>query len=139
MLRQAQHKRFDRLSTSASTGSIQEIEKFSPQFDFVELTFPRLRQYPKRYLICFLNRVHEMKLSEKTNQEIIDQLTKIADNFDSTKENYLLAYPHFLNYFQNLETIILKNLIIGISFTYSWMPTTLKSIKLENPKKFFQF
>ena len=79
------------------------------------------------------------EIIRKTNQEIIDQLTKIADNFDSTKENYLLAYPHFLNYFQNLETIILKNLTIGISFTYSWMPTTLKSIKLENPKKFFQF
>lgn len=71
-----------------------------------------------------------MKISEKTNQEIIDQLTKIANNFDSTKENYLLSYPHFLNYFQNLETINLENLIIGISFTYSWMPTILSI----NPK-----
>ena len=76
-----------------------------------------------------------MKISEKTNQEIIDQLTRIANNFDLTKENYLLSYPHFLNYFQNLETINLENLIIGISFTYSWMPTILKSIKLENPEK----
>ncbi len=76
-----------------------------------------------------------MKISEKTNQEIIEQLTKIANNFDSTKENYLLSYPHFVNYFQNLETINLENVIIGISFTYSWMPTILKSIKLENPAK----
>lgn len=76
-----------------------------------------------------------MKISEKTNQEIIDQLTRIANNFDSTKENYLLSYPHFLNYFQNQETINLENLIIGISFTYSWMPTILKSIKLENSEK----
>lgn len=76
-----------------------------------------------------------MKLSEKSNQEIIEQLTKIANNFDSTKENYLLSYPHFLSYFKNLQTINIENLIIGISFTYSWMPTILKSIKLENPEK----
>ena len=67
-----------------------------------------------------------MKISEKPNQEIIEQLIKIANNFDSTKENYLLSYPHFLNYFKNLENIKLENLIIGISFTYSWMPTILK-------------
>lgn len=76
-----------------------------------------------------------MKISEKTNQEIIDQLTRIANNFDSTKENYLLSYPHFLNYFENLQSINLEDLIIGISFTYSWMPTILKSIKLENSEK----
>ena len=32
-----------------------------------------------------------MKITEKTNQEIIEQLTKIANNFDSSKENYLLS------------------------------------------------
>lgn len=72
-----------------------------------------------------------MKTSEKSNKEIIEQLTKIANNFDSSKENYLLSYPHFLNYFKNLQTINLENIIIGISFTYSWMPTILKSIQLE--------
>ncbi len=76
-----------------------------------------------------------MKIIEKSNQQIIEQLTKIANNFDSTKENYLLSYPHFLNYFENLQTINLENLVIGISFTYSWMPTILKSIKLENSEK----
>jgi len=30
-------------------------------------------------------------MTEKTNQEIIEQLTKIANNFNSTKENYLLS------------------------------------------------
>jgi hypothetical protein len=76
-----------------------------------------------------------MKISEKPGQEIIEQLTEIANNFDSTKENYLLSYPHFVNYFKNLQTIDLENLIIGISFTYSWMPTILKSIKLTNVEK----
>ncbi len=76
-----------------------------------------------------------MKISEKPSQEIIEQLTKIANNFDSTKENYLVSYPHFLNYFSNLQIINLESLIIGISFTYSWMPTILKSIKIENKEK----
>ncbi|MGV4414290.1 hypothetical protein [Chryseobacterium sp. T1] len=76
-----------------------------------------------------------MKISEKSNRKIIEQLIGIANNFDTTKENYLLSYPHFLNYFKNLPVIKLENLIIGISFTYSWMPTILKSIKLEESEK----
>lgn len=76
-----------------------------------------------------------MKLSEKSNQEIIEQLTKIANNIDSTKENYFQSYTHFLNYFKNLDSINLENIFIGISFTYSWMPTILKSIKLENSEE----
>ena len=76
-----------------------------------------------------------MKLFEKSKQEIIEQLILIANNFESNKENYLISYPHFLNYFKNLESINLENVIIGISFTYSWMPTILKSIKLENSEK----
>lgn len=59
----------------------------------------------------------------KSNDETFLQLTNIANNFKSTEENYLLSYPYFLNYFQNLESINLENLVIGISFTYSWMPT----------------
>jgi len=76
-----------------------------------------------------------MKVSEKSDHEIIEQLTKIADNFEATQNNYLISYPHFLNYFKNLEIINLENLVIGISFTYSWMPTILKSIKIENSEK----
>ena len=75
-----------------------------------------------------------MKLSDKSNHEIIEQLTKIANNIDSSKENYFQSYTYFLNYFKNLDSINLENILIGISFTYSWMPTILKSIRLENPE-----
>src|SRR5690606_14666185 len=44
----------------------------------------------------------------------------------------LVSYPYFLNYFRNIKEIELDNLIIGISFTYSWMPTILKSLNLVN-------
>ena len=71
----------------------------------------------------------------KSNDETFLQLTNIANNFKSTEENYLLSYPYFLNYFQNLESINLENLVIGISFTYSWMPTILKALNLKNTEE----
>ena len=71
----------------------------------------------------------------KSNDETFLQLTNIANNFKSTEVNYLLSYPYFLNYFQNLESINLENLVIGISFTYSWMPTILKALNLKNTEK----
>lgn len=72
---------------------------------------------------------------DKSNDETFLQLTNIANNFKSTEENYLLSYPYFLNYFQNLESINLENLVIGISFTYSWMPTILEALNLKNTEK----
>lgn len=72
---------------------------------------------------------------DKSNDETFLQLTNIANNFKSIEENYLLSYPFFLNYFQNLESINLENLVIGISFTYSWMPTILKALNLKNTEK----
>ena len=72
---------------------------------------------------------------DKSNDETFLQLTNIANNFKSTDENYLLSYPYFLNYFQNLESINLENLVIGISFTYSWMPTILKALNLKNTEE----
>ena len=72
---------------------------------------------------------------DKSNDETFLQLTNIANNFKSTEENYLLSYPYFLNYFQNLESINLENLVIGISFTYSWMPTILKALNLKNTEE----
>ena len=72
---------------------------------------------------------------DKSNDETFLQLTNIVNNFKSTDENYLLSYPYFLNYFQNLESINLENLVIGISFTYSWMPTILKALNLKNTEE----
>jgi hypothetical protein len=76
-----------------------------------------------------------VKITENSKEEIIKRLIKIANNFDSKKENYLISYLHFLKYFKNVDEINLDNLIIGISFTYSWMPTILKSINLENAEE----
>ncbi len=45
-------------------------------------------------------------------------------------KNYLIAYSHFLNYFKKTDVLTLDDIVIGISFTYSWMPTILKKIDL---------
>lgn len=73
-----------------------------------------------------------MSLTSKTNQEIFKQIMEIANNFNSEKENYLQAYSYFLNYFRKIDSIQLDDIVIGISFTYSWMPTILKKIDLTN-------
>ncbi|WP_434279008.1 hypothetical protein [Acinetobacter sp. CE-15] len=72
-----------------------------------------------------------MSLTSKTNQEIFKQIMEIANNFNSEKENYLQAYSYFLNYFRKIDSIQLDDIVIGISFTYSWMPTILKKIDLK--------
>ncbi|WP_372551463.1 hypothetical protein [Acinetobacter pittii] len=75
-----------------------------------------------------------MNILIKSDQEIIKQVIEIANNFDPSQEHYLLSYPHFLNYFKNIKIINLENIIIGISFTYSWMPTILKNLKIDHPE-----
>ena len=73
-----------------------------------------------------------MLLNTKSHQEIFQQITDIAQQFDHNKENYLSSYPYFLNYFAQIDEIQLEQLVIGISFTYSWMPTILKHMDLTN-------
>jgi hypothetical protein len=37
--------------------------------------------------------------------------------------SYVLSYPSFIRYFENLSTLTKHDVIIGINFTYGWMPT----------------
>ena len=45
--------------------------------------------------------------------------------YEVRKQTYDYSYPEFLEYFKNVDTITRHNLIIGINFTYGWMPTIL--------------
>lgn len=71
-----------------------------------------------------------MPLTLKNNNEVFKQIFEIANQFDKEQENYLIAYSHFLNYFKKTDVLTLDDIVIGISFTYSWMPTILKKIDL---------
>lgn len=55
-----------------------------------------------------------------------DRLLKDAESIVIPKEEqYLTAYKEFINYYENLDKLSEHHTIIGISFTYSWMPTIL--------------
>lgn len=64
----------------------------------------------------------------QTPEDILAQLTQLVDRSKIKGDNYLISYPHFINYFKHLDTINEENLVIGISFVYSWMPTVLKKL-----------
>ncbi len=73
------------------------------------------------------------KKIDKVSQ--IDQLIDEASKFeiDESSNTYLISYPHFINYFANIQTakINVENLVIGINFVYGWMPTILEFKKKE--------
>lgn len=56
-----------------------------------------------------------------------DQFFKDAQNLDIDKnDSYLFAYPHFLRFFEHKSDLTEQDIVIGIHFTYGWMPTIFK-------------
>jgi len=53
----------------------------------------------------------------------IDKFFQDGSNFVIQRQSDYISYPEFLKYFSDLKTITRHNLIIGINFTYGWMPT----------------
>jgi len=53
----------------------------------------------------------------------LDKFFKDGDSFELQNQSYTISYPEFLKYFRDIKTITRHNLIIGINFTYGWMPT----------------
>jgi len=53
----------------------------------------------------------------------IESLIKEAENFEIENKSDLISYPEFIEYFKSISEINKHNLIIGINFTYGWMPT----------------
>ena len=76
-----------------------------------------------------------MKLNDK--EATIKRLINVADNLKPEIKSFFISYPYYLQYFKDLPggEIKIENVIIGISFTYSWMPTILKNINIKNESK----
>lgn len=49
------------------------------------------------------------------------------------QQTYDISYPEFINYFKNIPIINKHHLVIGINFTYGWMPTIFdfRTLKFE--------
>lgn len=72
--------------------------------------------------------------SGRTNQILLDELIEAALSIDPKIKSYFITYPYFINFFKDKEYITLHEIVIGISFIYSWMPTILKSIDINDEK-----
>ena len=53
----------------------------------------------------------------------LDDFFKDAYKFNQNTGTYLKSYPHFIEYFNKIQSITLHELTIGVNFTYGWMPT----------------
>lgn len=74
-------------------------------------------------------------LENLLNDFTAERLLKDFENLQIAKDDqYLNVYQDFVQYFANLKEISEHNAKIGISFTYSWMPTILKKLDLSKLK-----
>ena len=53
----------------------------------------------------------------------VDKFFRDGNGFKIQRQSDHISYPEFLRYFSDLETITRHNLVVGINFTYGWMPT----------------
>ena len=73
----------------------------------------------------------------------LDKFLHDCNNFKGVKQTYDVSYPEFLKYFHDIEKITKHHLVVGINFTYGWMPTIFdfrsdefdKSIEILNKTK----
>jgi len=56
----------------------------------------------------------------------IDEILRAERDLDLDRsDTYLVSYPHFVRFFQDLKRITEHNLIVGANMVYGWMPTIL--------------
>lgn len=69
-----------------------------------------------------------MKIKEIDKNDFLLKLEIIAEEYKSNQDEYFYknTYPYFIDYFKNIDKIKMEHFIIGLSFTYSWMPTIPK-------------
>lgn len=72
--------------------------------------------------IILINQISEM-LEKFKSYVSLEKFSQDCSKYKVNRQTYDISYPEFLKYFNNIETISKHNLIIGINFTYGWMPT----------------
>lgn len=67
---------------------------------------------------------------EDLKKSILDDIDKVKVKIEENRYNEF--YIYFVNYYKNISGDLNKeNIVIGASFTYSWMPTILKKFKFN--------
>jgi len=62
--------------------------------------------------------IEKFKSKITSNEFLLD-----CKNFKAIEQTYNVSYLEFIQYFKKINTITKHNVIIGINFTYGWMPT----------------
>src|ERR1035437_5381685 len=57
------------------------------------------------------------------NKTCFEKFLQDCYKYEVGNQTYDISYPEFLHYFKNIDIITKHDLIIGINFTYGWMPT----------------
>jgi hypothetical protein len=59
-------------------------------------------------------------------------LQPVADSYTAKVDIYVEMYQYYVNFFKEKDTLNNSDIVIGVGFTYSWMPTILKRLNLSN-------
>jgi hypothetical protein len=69
------------------------------------------------------------------NHKFMEDAFATSNELKQEQEStYFFTYIEFISFFKNKETLDIHDIIIGMYFTYSWMPTGLDFKKLDNKK-----
>ena len=85
-----------------------------------------LYRLQNQYTSWYNKKIIKQKMTDKPRQNnFCDTFFLDGENFRINNKLDYKSYPEFLEYFKQLKSVSLHNLIVGINFTYGWMPTIL--------------
>lgn|SRR5690554_939870 len=67
----------------------------------------------------------------KNTNQLKATFKQVAHTYDSKKDIYVEMYQYYINFFKEKDIITKNDAVIGVGFTYSWMPTILKNLNLS--------
>lgn len=67
----------------------------------------------------------------KNTNQLRSVLQPVADSYTAKEDIYVEMYDYYINFFKEKEVLTKNDVVIGIGFTYSWMPTILKNLNLS--------
>lgn len=68
----------------------------------------------------------------KDTNQLKAALQLVADSYTAEADIYVEMYQYYINFFKEKDTLNNSDIVIGVGFTYSWMPTILKRLNLSN-------
>lgn len=68
----------------------------------------------------------------KDTNQLKAALQPVADSYTAKSDIYVEMYQYYINFFKEKEVLTESDIVIGVGFTYSWMPTILKRLNLSN-------